>query len=451
MSFPRVLIAGPSSGCGKTTAVCALLAVLRKKGMGVSALKCGPDYIDPMFHRAVLGVPSANLDPFFCSDSLLRSTLAAHAGPDITVIEGVMGYYDGTGPEGTDSSTYSVARAVSSPVILVVDGRGAFTSSLAVVEGLAGFVPDSGIRGIIFNSMSAGTYGSLRELACRRFGDRIRPLGYIPKLSEDRLFRSRHLGLVTPEELPDITRRLEALGGICADTLDVEGIVSLASSAPDIAFEKARPPKLPPVTLAVARDAAFSFLYADTLRLFEELGARTAYFSPLADDPVPADAAGLYLPGGYPELYANALEKNRRSRDSVRDAVLSGMPAIAECGGFQYLGQRLDGHEMCGVLPHESANTGHLVRFGYVTLTAHTPGLFGAAGITLPAHEFHYYDSTDPGGGFTARKANGRQWDCAVYTDTLYAGYPHLYLPASVPAAVSFLKKCVEYKERSKC
>lgn len=450
MNCPRVLIAGTGSGCGKTTAVCALLTILKSRGVGVSALKCGPDYIDPMFHASAVGVPSANLDSFFCGEGLLRSTLAAHAGA-VTVIEGVMGYYDGTGGDGTDNSTYTVARATATPVVLVVNGRGTSTSSLAVIAGFAGFAPDNGILGVIFNSVAAGTYETLKGLMERRFGDRIRPLGYIPKLPEECRLQSRHLGLVTPEEVADISERLERLGAICRETLDVDGILSLAGSAPELAFERPRLPRLPPVTVAVARDAAFSFIYDDTLRLFESLGAEIRLFSPLADEPVPKGASGLYLPGGYPELYADALEKNRRAAESVRRAVLSGMPTIAECGGFQYLGKTLDGHGMCGALPHESANTGRLTRFGYVTLTAKAPGLFGEAGITLPAHEFHYYDSTENGGGFTARKANGRQWDCAVYTDTLYAGYPHLYLPASAAAAESFLRKCGEYKERSIC
>lgn len=451
MKCPRVLIAGTSSGCGKTTAVCALIKLLADRGKKVSALKCGPDYIDPMFHRAALGVPSANLDPFFCVDGLLRSTLAAHAGADITVIEGVMGYYDGAGEDGVVNSTFSVARATGAPVILLVNGRGSGASALAVIQGFAGFVPSSGIRGVIFNNVTAATYERLKDLTVRRFGDSIRPLGFIPKLPEDCLFKSRHLGLVAPEETAGFAHGLEALALLCRDTLDVDGILSLADSAPALEAETPRIPKLPPVTLAVARDAAFSFVYDDTLRLFSELGAEIKYFSPLNDEPVPHGAAGLLLPGGYPELYAGTLEKNRRAAGSVRDAVLSGMPTIAECGGFQYLGQRLDGHEMCLVLPHESANTGHLVRFGYVTLTARSPGLFGAAGISLPAHEFHYYDSTAIGDGFIARKPSGKTWDCAVYTDTLYAGYPHLYLAANVPAAESFLKKCVEYKERAKC
>lgn len=451
MRCPRVLVAGTSSGCGKTTAVCAILSVLKRRGVDVSALKCGPDYIDPMFHRSALGVPSANLDPFFCSDGLLRSTLASHAGGGVTVIEGVMGYYDGTGVDGTDNSTYSVARATSTPVLLVLNAHGASVSALAVLEGFCGFAPGSSIRGVLFNGVTGASYERLRDLTLRRFNGTLLPLGYIPKLPEGCLFPSRHLGLVTPGELQNTAEKLKRLGEIGMETLDTDGILSLADTAPELLSEPRRLPALPPVTVAVARDAAFSFIYEDTLRLFEGLGAKLAFFSPLADEPVPAGAAGLYLPGGYPELHAAALENSRRSRESVRAAVLSHMPVIAECGGFQYLGTRLDGHEMCGVLPQESYRTGRLVRFGYVTLTAKGPGLFGASGLSLPAHEFHYYDSTSNGGGFTARKSDGRAWDCAVYTDTMYAGYPHLYLPACVPAAESFLKKCAQFKEKKLC
>lgn len=445
MNAPRVIIAGTGSGCGKTTASCAVMGLLRAAGLGVAALKCGPDYIDPMFHRYAIGVPSANLDPFFCAPELLRSTLASHAG-EITVIEGVMGYYDGSGPEGTDNSTYTVARATSSPVVLTVNGRGSTTSALAALEGFVRFMPDSLIRGVIFNGVTPWTYESMKARTLCRFGGTVVPLGYLPTLPEELTMESRHLGLVTPDEVADITDKLRRLTQACRETLDTDGIVTLAKSAPALTFTPPCLPALTPVTLAVARDAAFSFVYEDTLRLLERMGARLRFFSPLADEPVPEDASGLYLPGGYPELHARTLANNRRAAHSVRDAVLAGMPTVAECGGFQYLGASLDGHEMCGVLPHESANAGHLVRFGYLTLTARRPGLFGGAGLTLPAHEFHYYDSTENGDGFTARKTNGREWPCAVYTDTLYAGYPHLYLPACPAAAESFLRKCAAFK-----
>ena len=180
------------------------------------------------------------------------------------------------------------------------------------------------------------------------------------------------------------------------------------------------------------------------------MGAEIAFFSPLDNEPVPEGASGLLLGGGYPELYEERLEGATVSRESVRNQVLSGMPVIAECGGFQYLGIALEGHKMCGVLPHESTMQGRLVRFGYITLTSLKGGLLGPAGTEIKGHEFHYFDSTDNGDSFAAVKPDGRSWKCAFTTDTMYAGYPHLFLYSCVPAAESFYRKCLEYKEAHK-
>ena len=446
-SLPRVLIAGTSSGSGKTTAVCAILTLLKRRGIGITACKCGPDYIDPMFHESVLGIPSANLDPFFCDGNLLRSLLAEN-GDELSVIEGVMGYYDGTGDDGTDNSTYTVAAKTDTPVVLVANAKGASTSLLAVIEGFLRFVPDSRICGVILNNITAMTYAMLKKQMDNRFAGRIRAVGYIPKLPENCILGSRHLGLVTAAEIGDLREKLDKIADLCAETLDIDVLSEIAHTAEPLDYTPPIIEKLPPVKLAVARDAAFCFYYKDTLKLFEKMGAELVSFSPLADEPIPADAGGLLLGGGYPELYADVLEKNEISRNSIRTAIENGMPTIAECGGFQYLGQTLEGRKMCGALVHDSTNTGKLVRFGYVTLTAKTDGLFGGAGTTFRAHEFHYYDSTDNGNAFTAVKSNGRSWDCAVYTDRLYAGYPHLFLPASIPAAESFYRKCLAYKEK---
>ena len=444
-SLPRVLIAGTSSGCGKTTAVTTILTLLKRRGVGVTAAKCGPDYIDPMFHEAVLGVPSSNLDPFFCGGSLLRSLLADSAG-ELSVIEGVMGYYDGTGPDG-ENSTFTVARETGTPVILVVNGRGASASLLAVLEGFLRFKPDSGIRGVLFTNITAMTYAQLKAWTEARFGDALTVVGYLPRLSEDCLLGSRHLGLVTPAETADLTDKLEKTADLSENTVDLDALLSVARSAPPLDFDPPAVSRLGTSCLAVARDDAFCFYYRDTLRLFEKLGAELAFFSPLADEPVPDQADGLLLGGGYPEQHAERLEKNETTKESVRRAISSGMPVIAECGGFQYLGETLEGRRMCGALPHESRNTGKLVRFGYITLTAKEGGLLGPAGTCLPAHEFHYFDSTENGSAFTAVKPSGRSWTCGIHTETLYAGYPHLFLPANIGAAEAFCRKCLAYKE----
>lgn len=450
LSLPRILVAGASSGCGKTTVVCALLTLLCRRGVRPAAFKCGPDYIDPMFHGAVTGVGCINLDPFFCGGDLLRRLTAENAaGHDLAVIEGVMGYYDGTGGSGTENSSYTVARETASPVMLVLSAKGTAASTLAVIEGFANFLPESNIAGVVFNHVAPATYAYLKKLCASRFGEKICPLGYLPKLPEACRIESRHLGLVTAAEIDSLCRRLAQTADIAEATLDLDGFLRLARSASPLAFAAAEIPQYEPIRLAVAKDRAFCFYYKDTLALFEKMGAKVIEFSPLADEPV-GEADGLYLGGGYPELYADRLEANRVSLESVRSAVLGGMPAIAECGGFMYLGRSIDGKRMCGVLPHDSQRTPKLVRFGYISLTARAGGVFGPTGTALRGHEFHYFDSTDCGSGFIAEKTSGTQYACAVTTPSLYAGYPHLYLPASPEAAVHFYKACLDYKHGRK-
>ena len=234
--------------------------------------------------------------------------------------------------------------------------------------------------------------------------------------------------------------------------------MALASAAPDL---EAKPMDLPaPVPgkprIAVARDRAFCFYYADALRLLERLGAQLVEFSPLRDEKLPENCAGLYLGGGYPELYARALSENTAMRSAVRRAVTVGMPTVAECGGFLYLHETLSDDAgrpwpMAGVFPAGAENTGKLRRFGYVTLTAKRDGLLGPAGTQIPAHEFHYWDSTAPGADFRAQKPRSdRGWDCACHTETLYAGFPHFHLCAAPEAAARWVRKCEEYEKKSR-
>lgn len=443
--LPRVLIAGTSSGSGKTTAVCAILSLLKRRGIHITSCKCGPDYIDPMFHKSILGVDCTNLDPFFSDGNLLRCLMGEHGG-SMTVVEGVMGYYDGTGPNGMENSTYSVAQKTRTPVILVINGKGASSSLLAVIEGFLNFVPNSMIRGVIFNHVTAMTFANLKRLTEARFGEQVKVIGYIPKLPEDCILTSRHLGLITAGEIENLSEKLNKIADLCAPTIDLDALTAVAESADILDFMPPEIPRFQPIRLALAQDAAFCFCYRDNLALLEKMGAKILPFSPLTDTAIP-NADGLLIPGGYPELYAETLASNEAMKSSIRAAIASGMPTIAECGGFQYLGTMLDGHPMCGVLPHESVNTGKLVRFGYVKLTSHHADLFGDAKTTLRGHEFHYWDSTSCGDCYTAEKTNGKTYDCVVSSETLYAGYPHLYLPSNITATAEFYQKCLKFKE----
>ncbi|MBQ1862372.1 MAG: cobyrinate a,c-diamide synthase [Clostridia bacterium] len=448
MTQPRVLIAGTSSSSGKTTAVCALLSLLKRRRISVRSFKCGPDYIDPMFHRSVIGIKCSNLDPFFCDDDLLRYLLFENAAGNLAVIEGVMGYYDGTGDNGSDNSTYSVAKKTDSPVIIVVNAKGASSSLLAVVEGFLNYLPNSNIRGVLFNRMSLMNYKYVCSLMKIRFRDSVIPVGYIPELPDECLFPSRHLGLVTAAEITDLQKKLDKIADICENTIDIDAVLSIADKAGRLNCTSPAVPAHEKINIAAAFDSAFCFYYSDNFDLLKKMGAEITFFSPLKNEPVPRNADGLLLGGGYPELYTDILEKNEISKNSILNSIESGMPAIAECGGFQYLGKTVDGKKMCGLFDSESFSENKLVRFGYNTITSEKDGIFGKKGTSFKAHEFHYWDSTLNGDSFTAVKPNGKSWKCAFTTDTLYAGYPHLYLWSNLPAANNFYNKCLEYKER---
>jgi len=440
---PRLLIAGGNSGCGKTTVTCALLQALMDRGMGVSALKCGPDYIDPMFHRHITG-SGGNLDPFFFDRDKLGYLLARHAGGrEITVIEGVMGYYDGLGLSD-EASTWTVAAATETPAVLVLNGKGAARSLLAQLEGFVRFHPNSGIRGVIFNRCTPGLYPLLAGAVTERFGDSVLPLGYLPPMPDCSL-ESRHLGLVTADEVEDLDAKLRLLSKQAADSLDLAGLISLAEAAPPISY---KPPRLPEkregIRLGVARDRAFCFIYEDSLELLRDMGAELVDFSPLSDPALPDGLDGLYLPGGYPELCARELSENRAMLASLREALGRGLPCVAECGGFMYLTRSVAGEPLAGVLPGDCADTGRLARFGYVTLRAREDNLLCRAGEEIPAHEFHRWDCTEPGDSFEAEKPTGRRWRAAVGTGTLYAGFPHFHFLANPAFAENFYDACLK-------
>ena len=448
MDSPRLLFAAPSSGSGKTTVACGLLRALKNRGKGVRAFKCGPDFIDPLFHETVVGVPSGTLDLFFSPEDQLKRLFCRHAaGADLCLIEGVMGYYDGLGAATDQASSYAVARALDAPVVLIVDSRGQSLSALATLTGFLRFRPDSRIRGVIFNRMSEGVYAALKP-EVERLG--LRPLGYVPKAPEV-MIESRHLGLVTPGEIENLGQKLDALAALLERTVDMAGLMALAAEAPALDPPPAAPiPPVPRTRIAVARDEAFCFLYRDNLDLLEDHGAEPLFFSPLHDAALPAGAQGLILPGGYPELYARALSENEPMRRSIAEAVQGGLPCLAECGGFLYLHRELEDMDdrfwpMAGVLDAKAYRTPRLGRFGYITLTARADTAFLPAGETVRGHEFHYFESESCGDALRARKPTGnRGWDCGHSRGPLLMGFPHLYYPSNPKLIERFLRACAK-------
>ena len=482
------MIAGTGSGCGKTTVTCSILQALVNRGMAVSALKCGPDYIDPMFHSRIIGADTGTLDSFFCGKEQLRTLLGRREGT-LSIIEGVMGLYDGAGETG---SSYQVACMTETPVILVIDCKGMAASIGAVLQGFLQFRMPNPIVGVICNRLPERLI-PMAEQFCTAYG--VQYFGRLPA-AKDCTIGSRHLGLVTAGEIADLKEKMNRLAHLCEQHIHLDAVIEAAQAAIPLADpaqkqaqqssqtvaggsarEKGIPQKqaqqssqtvaggigtgseeVPAalgrgLRIGIAKDAAFCFYYAENLELLRTLGCELVFFSPLNDAHLPKRLHGLWLGGGYPELYAAQLSDNGSMRQEIWEAIADGMPVIAECGGFLYLHETLEDTEggkfqMAGVLNGHGYRTERLQRFGYVKLTAKNDNLLCKAGESFPAHEFHYYESTNCGTDLHAEKySSGERYDCVYATERMYGGFPHLYLYACPEMAERFIQTCRSYQK----
>ena len=458
--FPRIMLAAPKSGSGKTLLTCGLLEVLRRRGLNPIACKCGPDYIDPMFHRYVLGIPGRNLDSFFLPTEGVRKVLVdavREEQAEIAVLEGVMGYYDGLGGTETSASSWEIAEITDTPAILVLDCKGASLSAAAMASGFLHFRKKSHIAGVILNRVSSMYYERLAAAVEEASG--LPVLGYLPESEEYRM-ESRHLGLFLPGEIDRLRERIGRLADQMEKSIAVERVLEVAGMLPlrienkekekaeNESMEAESIAKFPAcqeqkvtsrVRIGVARDEAFCFYYQENFHLLEQMGAELVYFSPLRDKTIPDRVDGLLFGGGYPENYARELAKNAAMRESIRRSIAAGMPFLAECGGFLYLHRTLEGSdgkhwEMAGVYPFDAYRTNRLRRFGYVRLLT-------SSGQEIHGHEFHYWESEDPGTDWEAVKPTGnRSWRCIHEKGGQIGGFPHLYY-ASCPG---FLRKWLD-------
>lgn len=445
----RLLIAAPASGSGKTVVTCALLTALQKRGLNPCAFKCGPDYIDPMFHRSVPGVESRNLDLFLSDADKVRALFARSIrGRGAAVCESAMGFYDGLGGTTDAVSAWRVADTLNLPVLLTVRAEGAGLSLAAVIRGMRDFRKHSRIAGVILNDCPPALCRTLAPTLERETGVPI--LGCLPRIPEAEL-ESRHLGLHTAAEIRNLRERFQILAETLENCADMPRLLSIYDDGAEAEASAPETRKPSDVRIAVARDEAFSFAYAETLETLEFCGAELVFFSPLRESSPPDGVSGLYLPGGYPELYAEALSENTSMRESVAAAVRDGTPTVAECGGFLYLGKALrdaDGRTfpMTGVLSGEGFSRGKLVRFGYGTLSADADSLLFRAGESVPVHEFHHWDSTENGNALQMTKpVTGRSWRCGFVTESLYAGFPHLYFAGRPELAERFVNAARRY------
>ena len=444
----QFLLAAPRSGSGKTTMTCALLMALKRRGCAPCAFKSGPDYIDPMFHRAVLGVESRNLDLFFSAPETVRTLYAkGAAGHGAAVCEGAMGFYDGLGGVSDRASAWHLADTLGLPVLLVVEPKGQSLTLAAELNGLVNFRTPSHIAGILLNNCTARMHALLAPMLEKETG--LPVLGFLPKLPEA-VIGSRHLGLYTAAEVENLQQKLALLADAAEEHIDWPRLLALCEKEPPALPVQ---PETPParVRIAVAQDEAFCFTYAETLEAFRDAGAEVVFFSPLRDTALPENIGGLYLPGGYPELHARELSENTSLLREIKQKIESGLPTAAECGGFLYLGQSLTDAEgqswpMAGVLPGEAKDAGRLVRFGYAALSADSDSMLFRAGESFPIHEFHHWDSTANGTALAAKKpVGGAAWRCGSVNEHFYAGFPHLYW-AGTPLPQRFAAAAENYR-----
>ena len=450
LNIPRLLFAAPQSGSGKTTVVCAVLRALLNKKLRVTAFKSGPDYIDPMFHSKVIGAKSRNLDLFLTGPENVKRLLAKNSkDSDVAILEGAMGFYDGMG-KTTEASAYDLARTVKAPVVLIINGKGAAVSMAALVKGFKEFRTDSNVQGVIFNNIKKMTYLFYKDVIEKETG--VKALGYFPHLPECNL-ESRHLGLVTAGEIGTLETIVERLAEQAEESIDLEGLMALAQTAEPLEYEPLDITPLGNVKIAVAQDKAFCFYYQDSLDLLSMMGAEIVPFSPLQDTALP-ECDGVFLGGGYPELYAKQLSENTSLLTDLREKLAAGLPCYAECGGFMYLMEGYRDNDTLypwvGAVQGSCWMTDRLVRFGYVNMTANTDNVLCKAGDSIHAHEFHYSDSDQNGAAFTAQKAGKAvSWPAAQANGTLYAGYPHLHLWGNIRFAENFVKACIRYQQKN--
>ena len=450
VAIPRLVIAAPASGCGKTTVACGLMAALRARGLAVSGHKVGPDYIDPGYHALATGRPPRNLDPFLCGEDLIAPLfLHGAAGAQVAVVEGVMGLFDGADPavvpDPDFGSTAHVARLLGAPVVLVVDAARAGRSVAAMAAGFAGFDPRSHLDGVILNRVASDRHERLLREALASSG---MPVYGAIRRTEPIATPSRHLGLIPAAEREAAAgQAIDQMGALIAGSCDLDALLALARRAPAVTGRRWEPPAAPDVTrpapvVAVAGGPAFTFGYTEQTELLEAAGSRVARFDPLRDEDLPAGTAGLILGGGFPEMHAAALSANERLRGRVAALARRGAPVAAECAGLLYLARTLDERPMCGVLDVRATMTQKLT-LGYRHAVAVTDSVLARAGDVVRGHEFHRTVTVPARGDRPAwRFGSGELEGHVTGTGSGVASYLHTHWAGHPAAAARFTAAC---------
>jgi cobyrinic acid a,c-diamide synthase len=425
------ILAGTNSGCGKTTLTIGLMALMASRNLRVAPFKTGPDFIDPSFHTMAAGSTSYNLDSYLLDQNTVQYLFQKHLeNKDIAIVEGVMGMFDGLGDDG-QGSTAELARILNLPVILVVSCKSLYQSVAAIVKGFAQFDPRVRVAGVVLNHVAAGEhYQFLKNYIETQTG--IPCIGHLPN-NKDIALESRHLGLVQAEEVDALSQKIETLGSVLAETIDVDLLMKITALNDNLVVNDAAvsPWKrdLRGLRLGVARDKAFRFYYEDNLELLRENGAEIIEFSPLHDRDIPGMVNAMYIGGGYPEVFAAELSANQEFRKALKQKIENGMPVLAECGGLMYLTNEIktlsaEQFPMCGIFNCSAKMTKRLQRFGYCEVSW--------KGVATRAHEFHHselvLENNDLLLDFSIRKpSKNKQWNCGLSYKNAIAGYPHFH------------------------
>lgn len=457
MSQNRLVIAGTGSGVGKTTLTIGLMSALKKRGLTVQGFKCGPDYIDPSYHTAVTKRASRNLDSWMLTpDQVIDIFNHGSAGADISIIEGVMGFFDGKNPETNEGSTAEISMITKSPVLLVVNCESMARSAAAIVKGFQLLSEGSNIAGVIANKVGSEGHFQLVKKAIEK-ECHVPVIGFL-KRELDIEIPERHLGLIPSIERGELDHFFQTLGDLVNETIDMELLLQLANADLLPSNEKSslfEAKKEPAVKIAVAKDAAFNFYYPENLEILEAKGAEIVYFSPLEDEELPKNVDGLYLGGGFPEEFAHQLEQNEKAKDSIKTSIEHGLPTLAECGGFMYLTESIETtenqtYQMAGIIPGKVKMQERLAALGYREIFGQNENYL-LKNVAAKGHEFHYSTYQSPNEtipyAYETKGMRGIKKEGYLHKNVV-AGYTHFHF-GSCPSMVDHLiEKCLEYKTK---
>ncbi|MBU7592500.1 cobyrinate a,c-diamide synthase [Metabacillus halosaccharovorans] len=455
MQQKRLVIAGTGSGVGKTTLTIGLMSALIKRGLIVQGFKCGPDYIDPSYHTAVTKRASRNLDSWMLShDHVIDILHHGSIGADISIIEGVMGFFDGKNPETNEGSTAEISIITKSPVLLVVNCESMARSAAAIVKGFQLFSDGPNIVGVIANKVGSEGHYQLVKKAIEK--ECLVPVvGYLKRELNIEI-PERHLGLIPSIERGELDSFFHTLGDLVSETIDIQKLVELAASDPLPSNEGSslfKTEKEQIVKIAVAKDAAFNFYYPENLEMLESKGADIFYFSPLKDEELPSDIDGLYIGGGFPEEFAQQLEKNQKAKHSIKKFIEQGLPTLAECGGFMYLTESIrttekKTYQMAGVIPGKVHMQQTLAALGYREISGQNDNYL-LKNVVAKGHEFHYstYESTEDNIPYAYETKGLRGIKKEGYLlENVVAGYTHFHFGSNPDMVDNLIGKCHEYK-----